>query len=193
MDIILLITGVVLTLSYLIKREKDNDSMCYVRSTTNGKEYRVRKLEDKSHACELLASTHDKLLSICNHLHNKYPKDKRVKKLMRRFPYTSLCESEGSSSQTSYSINKGEKIVLCMRSKNGSNKLVDPNLLLFVALHELAHIMTNSIGHKTEFWDNFKFLLKESQENGYYQCINFSSNPQKYCGISVTSSPMPCS
>ena len=80
-----------------------------------------------------------------------------------------------------------------MRMKDGTNSLVDDNLLLFVALHELSHIMTKSVGHKQEFWDNFKFVLKEAQDNGYYKCIDFSSRPQKYCGIEVTSSPQPCS
>ena len=27
-------------------------------------------------------------------------------------------------------------------------------------LHELGHVMTKSIGHKKEFWENFKFLLE---------------------------------
>ena len=32
----------------------------------------------------------------------------------------------------------------------------------FVALHELSHVMTVSVGHTQEFWENFKFLLKEA-------------------------------
>lgn len=192
MNIVLLITFVVFILSYLIKRDVWNDRMCYVKSNINGKEYRVRKLEDKQEACDLLASTHEKMLNFCKHLYEKYPDDKRVVKVMKRFPNTVLCESDGYGSQTSYSINKGEKIVLCMRMKDGTNSLVDDNLLLFVALHELSHIMTKSVGHKQEFWDNFKFVLKEAQDNGYYKCIDFSSRPQKYCGIEVTSSPQQC-
>ena len=40
--------------------------------------------------------------------------------------------------------------------------MFDENTLTFVALHELSHVMTVSVGHKQEFWDNFKFILKES-------------------------------
>ena len=32
---------------------------------------------------------------------------------------------------------------------------------MFVALHELAHVMSSSIGHTEEFWDNFRYLLKK--------------------------------
>ena len=192
MNTVLLITTIVFVFSYLVKRDVWVDNMCYVKSNINGKDYRVRKLEDKQEACDLLASTHEKMLKFCSHLHQQYPNDKRVIKVMTRFPRTQLCESNGYGKQTSYSINKGEKIVLCMRMKDESNSLVDDNLLLFVALHELSHIMTKSVGHKEEFWDNFKFVLKEAQDNGYYKCINFNSTPQKYCGIEVTSSPYPC-
>ena len=35
---------------------------------------------------------------------------------------------------------------------------------MFVIIHELSHIMSKSIGHNSEFYDNFKFLLKEAVE-----------------------------
>ena len=34
---------------------------------------------------------------------------------------------------------------------------------MFVAIHELAHIMTESVGHEPEFWDNMGFLLEKSK------------------------------
>jgi predicted metal-dependent hydrolase len=166
--------------------------MTYVVSNINRKKYKVRDLIDKEDAANLLAETHEKLHKVCNILKESNPTDERIKVLIEKFPNTTLQESDGKGSQTSYSINKGEKIVLCLRAKDGSNKLVDKNLLLFVALHELSHIMTKSIGHKPDFWENFKFVLKECQKNGIYKCINFSENPQSYCGITVTSSPFPC-
>ena len=56
-------------------------------------------------------------------------------------------------------MNKGEEIILCLRNKNS---LVDINTMMFVVLHEFAHLATESIGHTTEFWDNFKWILEES-------------------------------
>ena len=190
--IVLLITAIIVGFSVLIQAEKAWDNMIYVKSNINGVDYRVRKLEDCQEAADLLAETHMKMKETCRILEKNNPSDKRVLRLKERFPNTSISESDGYGSQTSFSINKGEKIVLCLRSKDGSNKLVDKNLLLFVALHEMSHIMTTSIGHEDEFCNNFKFVLKECQNNGLYKCINFSSNPQSYCGITVTSSPHPC-
>ncbi len=47
----------------------------------------------------------------------------------------------------------------CLRSKDGF-RLVDDNTILFVAIHELGHVMTKEQGHVPPFWDNMKFLLK---------------------------------
>lgn len=191
-DIVLLVTGIILVFVFLIHMEKNFNDMEYVQSNLNGKKYKVRKLEDKEDAANMLAETHEKLLKVCKLLKNNNPGDERVKRLIEKFRDTSIQESDGNSSQTSYSINKGEKIVLCIRAKDGTNKLVDENLLMFVALHEISHIMTKSIGHTEEFWDNFKFVLEECQKSGIYKCIDFTVDPKAYCGITVTSSPLKC-
>ena len=70
-----------------------------------------------------------------------------------------------------------------------SNKLIDINTLTFVALHELSHIMTSSIGHKQEFWSNFKFLLENAKEANIYQPIDYKKNPTNYCGMKITDNP----
>ena len=68
--------------------------------------------------------------------------------------------------------------------------MVDSNTLTFVALHELAHIMTVSIGHTDEFWDNFKYLLEYAIKIKVYQRQNFRQHPVKYCGTKITDSPL---
>jgi hypothetical protein len=191
-NIVLIITAIIVIFILLIKADESFDNMTPVKSSINDTIYRVRKLDDKEQAADMLAETHNILKQVCKILENSNPYDERVKRLIAKFPYTTIQESDGYGSQTSFSINKGEKIVLCLRSKDGTNKFVDKNVLLFVALHEISHIMTVSINHTPEFWDNFKFVLKECQDKGIYKCIDFSSNPQSYCGITVTSSPFPC-
>jgi len=79
---------------------------------------------------------------------------------------------------------------LCLRSRDNFEKLIDINTLMFVSIHELGHIMTLSIGHTKEFWDNFKFLLKNTVIINIYKEINYSKYPKKYCGIEVTDSPL---
>jgi len=78
---------------------------------------------------------------------------------------------------------------LCLRQKNQRKSLHDDNLLMFVIIHELAHIMSKSVGHNAEFYNNFKFLLKESVVMGCYKPVNFEKNPVKYCGMNVTNNP----
>ena len=99
-------------------------------------------------------------------------------------------ETEKGSKYTSYSINKGEKLVFCLRSKDGTDKLTDLNTITFVALHELTHILTKSIGHTPEFWSNFKFILKIAVKLGIYKKVDYSINPKKYCGMTVTDTPL---
>ena len=35
---------------------------------------------------------------------------------------------------------------------------------MYVALHEVSHIATKSIGHNDEFWNNFKFMITEAKK-----------------------------
>jgi predicted metal-dependent hydrolase len=107
-----------------------------------------------------------------------------------KFNPDKISEGSNHSEHTSFSINKGEKIVFCLRSKDDKNKLVDLNTMMFVALHELAHVCTESVGHEPEFWDNFRWLLHEAINIGVYKEQDFKSKPVPYCGINITESPL---
>ena len=112
-----------------------------------------------------------------------------MQRLKSRYNPYKISESPPDSQFTSYSINKGEKIVFCLRSKE-DQRLHDINTMTFVALHELAHLMTNSIGHTAEFWDNFRFILKTAIQKGHYHFQDFKSKPIRYCGTNITDSPL---
>ena len=99
-------------------------------------------------------------------------------------------ESTPDSKYTSYSVNKGEQIVYCLRSRDSEERLVDLNTILFVALHELSHVMTISVGHTPEFWDNFRFLLANAIHWNMYTAVNFRKTPKAYCGTHITDSPL---
>ena len=95
-----------------------------------------------------------------------------------------------TSSYTAYSENKGEKIAFCLNTQKENNEtLIDIDTLSFVAIHELAHVMTLSIGHKQEFWDNFKFLLENAKEAGIHTPRNYKDEPAEYCGMKITDNP----
>jgi hypothetical protein len=40
--------------------------------------------------------------------------------------------------------------------------------LVFVALHELAHVACDEIGHTPRFWDEFRYILDEATRIGAY-------------------------
>ena len=183
------IVVVLLTIIYLYIDAK-NSNLTYVRADLDGNMYLVRNVEDKERAANLLASVRQKLQKLVDYCVKKYPDQENVARLKMKFRPENIEESEAGSSYTSYSVNKGEKIVFCIRSKDKEARLKDENLLMFVAIHELGHIMTKSTGHTDEFWDNFRFLLKEAIKLGIYKRHDFRKNPEKYCGTKITDSPL---
>jgi hypothetical protein len=113
-----------------------------------------------------------------------------VKRLVSGFNPDKVMETLPTSSYTAYSENKGEKVAFCLnQQKNDNNNLIDENTLTFVAIHELSHIMTESIGHKSEFWSNFKFLLDNAKEAGLHEPIDYKKKPQEYCGMKIHDNP----
>jgi len=180
---------VILMYGYSTIEHLTND-LTTIKSNVDGKMYQVRNLPDKQEAADLLAKIRIKLEKLVDAMNKKYPDDSNVNQMVEKFNPNNITESPKSNKYTSYSINKGEKIVFCIRQKNDTEELVDENTVTFVAIHELAHIMTKSVGHTEEFWDNFKRLLKESVKIGIYDRENYTNDPKEYCGIQVTDSPL---
>lgn len=113
-----------------------------------------------------------------------------VDRLINNFNPNAFSETTPDAKYTSYSVNKGEKVVFCLRQKKDGEELVKQNILTFVALHELSHLFTKSIGHEPEFWNNFKLILKIAIDNGLYKDVDFNNTPKEYCGISISDSPL---
>jgi hypothetical protein len=161
-----------------------------VKSTADGNTYIVRNLPDKVAAANLLAHVRKNLM-IVEYMYTKYPDDERVQFMHHNFNADAISESLPYAGYTSYSVNKGEKINFCVRQRDSTNSLVDNNTIMFVALHELAHLMTKSIGHEQEFWDNMEFLLKNIMESNLniINYVPYHKKPQEYCGTSITDTP----
>jgi hypothetical protein len=79
---------------------------------------------------------------------------------------------------------------VCIREKTPPYTFVDENTVMFVLLHEMAHLMTTTIGHTPEFWANFKRILHDAIQAGIYTPINYSKHPVLYCGMTITDSPL---
>jgi len=165
----------------------------YVKSSIDGKEYLVRDLPDKQEAANLLAKVRIKLNNLKIHLESKYPDKPQVKQLIQNFrndPKRFL-ESTPDAEFTSYSVNKGESVHLCLRQREGADEsLVKEEVMVFVAIHEMSHILTESLGHGPDFWNNFAWLLKEAELINIYKHQDFKAHPVKYCGMSITDEPV---
>jgi hypothetical protein len=173
---------------YYIYNYYTNIGLIKVRSKIDEKEYTVQVKEDSLEAANLIAKIREKLVILMEHLEKSFSlNDDRVRLLKKNFRPDRLKEGVDTPGYTSYSINKGEQIVLCLRS---NDKLVDLNTMLFVVLHEFAHLSTESIGHTEEFWDNFKWILEESINIGIYTKQEFKVKNVEYCGMTITSSPL---
>lgn len=162
-------------------------------SPYDGNKYLVRNRPDSDHALRLISTARKQMTQLVTKLEKMYPKDQRIQQLASRFNPDNISETAGNSKYTSYSVNKGEQLVLCLRSKKNPDEFIDENTLLFVALHELSHIMTKKVGHENEdFWTNFRFLLKEAIAMNMYECVNYAVSPVPYCGIEITNNPLKC-
>ena len=164
----------------------------YVKSNIDNKEYLVRDLPDKQQAADLLAKVRIKLNNLKVHLEMKYPDKPQVKQLIKNYrdDPKRFFEATPDAEFTSYSVNKGESIHLCLRQREKNDEsLVNEDVMVFVSIHEMGHILTESLGHGPDFWNNFAWILKEAESIGIYKHQNFKAHPVKYCGMSITDEP----
>lgn len=185
-----IIFGILIVCVYIYLENRDSFDLKCVVSTVNGDKYCVRERENVKAAADLLAKTTDKCKELVDYVYSKYPDKENVQRLHDGFNPKQIMETLPTSEYTAYSENKGEKLAFCLNvEKKDNNHLIDENTLLFVAIHELSHIATKSIGHKSEFWENFKFLLTEAKESNIYQPVDYKKKPQEYCGMKIKDNP----
>ena len=165
------------------------DLKCIV-STVNGNEYCVRERSRIQEAADLLARVTDKCKQLVEYVYEKFPEKANVQRLYSGFNPQTVMETLPTSKFTAYSENKGEKLAFCLnKEKQDNEQLIDESTLSFVAIHELSHVMTKSIGHKSEFWENFKFLLEQAKEAGIHNPVDYKKEPREYCGMKINDNP----
>lgn len=171
---------------------KVGSDLVHVRSNVDGRTYLVRKVHDKQDAADLLARLRARLITLTTQLAKHYPTDKRVKTLVQRFNPNAMSEISvyANPKYTSYSVGKGKEIIFCLRSRDNKQTLISDQTLTFVAIHELAHVMTISVGHTEEFWENMRFILANAIVWKLYHPVNYAEKPEPYCGLQITASPL---
>ena len=180
----------IVAISIYMYWDSDAFQLKCIVSTVDGNKYCVRDRSKLQDAADLLAKITDKSKNLVEYMKEKHPNDDRVQRLAAGFHPQKVMETLPTSEYTAYSENKGEKIAFCLNKKRkGEDQMIDEHTLMFVAIHELSHVCTKSIGHKTEFWDNFKFLLENAKDAGIHDPSDYKEKPTEYCGMKINDNP----
>jgi predicted SprT family Zn-dependent metalloprotease len=155
----------------------------------NNQEHYVVKGPDQMISANLLAEIKTRIQYLIDFCLSDSPTSKNIQLLQKRFNPKNIRETSLTDKGTSYTIDKGKELHLCLRDKQ-TLKHHDINILMFVVIHELAHIMSISYGHNSEFTDNFRYLLKKAIECNVYRDEDYGENPVNFCGITVKNNPL---
>ncbi len=154
-------------------------------SSISGAAYYVKNKPDSQQAADhlaLLDTMVKRLLSMADQ------NDPRIQNIHARWSGT-LSETPDTADNVAYSLGKNS-IFICVREKDG--RLTDINTGMFVLLHELAHVSTDSYGHTKEFWKNMKYLLEVADEFGIYKYVNHDTHAESLCGRALGTNPLTC-
>lgn len=194
----MLIVGAILSIismaifAYLIHKLKKRSAVYKmvekIRSRCDGNLYFINKnFKDYDKALCLLSGVNERVNRLIKHMKANFPADERTKNLISRFNPRAIVEnSEGDD--TSYTINKGEELFLCLRNRD-TGELHDINTLMFVVLHELSHIAETAFGHGPTFWKTFAFMLNIAEKLKVYENVNYRYSPKYYCKLNIDSNP----
>lgn len=174
----------------------------------------VGSYDNAPDAAKLLADTNAKIIDFFRFLRRKYhvdepddqiahegqvhidminnPNRAMIYALLHNYNPDEFYENDPrTSSDTSYTLGKGNYMYVCLRQRGQPEFLEDPNMLLFVMLHESSHIANiKSWGHDNYFWTTFKFILHEAQLAGIYEPRDYNAHPATYCGLHVQYNPL---
>ena len=177
---------------YIIKKNR----LTLVEANNNNK-YMVYNDENKIESANLLATLVDNMYKLRNNLINNKNKEYEEYKEYKEYidlleenfnnERTYIYENIPDSNLTSFTINKGEELGFCLKSKITGN-FHDINLLMYVAIHEMSHVACPEIGHNDLFKKIFMFFTTEAIKMGLYTKIDYQINNVEYCGMILSSS-----
>jgi len=178
--LIFLLVSVTVLLYFLYSKSK-----VYVKSNIDNRYYQVKDNVLKQDSADLLAKVNKNILALIKHIENLDTKPAYFKNL-RKFDPDNIHENV-INFDTTYTLDKGRFIAFCLGPRNSDKlSLYDINTMMYVAIHELGHVVSNSTGHNNEFKRNFSDLLRKAINIGIYQYVDYSISPVDYCGISLT-------
>lgn len=172
------------------KQENFNGDVEKLRSNVDNVQYNIQKgLPDRQEAADRLAAINNTIKKFIRRLKYDYPDNEAVQRLVKRYNPDNIYEGTplNGKNETSFSVDKGKELTICLRDKRNPSEFHDKNLVLYVIVHELAHIASKSYGHNAEFNKNFKWLLKEAIRYKIYKFEDYFIQPRQYCGMTISS------
>jgi len=161
-----------------------------VTAEFDGQIYMVQEHADKMKAVDLLIRLKKDLTIIAQKGLERAKKENNkafteyCTIIVNRLTTVYIREVEKDSPYTSYSVNKGEELVFCLRNKK-TFEFYDYNKILYVAVHEIAHIGCPEVGHTKLFFQLNKYLLETAKNDGMYNFVDYNNVPAEYCGIEI--------
>jgi hypothetical protein len=187
---ITLVLAAAFTYGLILLIQKLPEALEMRRSTVNGKSYGVQEmLPNANLTADRIAKLEQFTTDFMDYLSVRHPNDVRTQRLLDNLTEIKMEESPFEDDTSSYTVNKGELIALCIRNKEDKD-FHDWNTLLFVLIHELGHVASITTGHNEEFLRNFRWLLERANEAGLYTPVDYTKSPITYCGVRVTNNPM---
>jgi hypothetical protein len=187
---------IVIVICFIIRYIFFND-IIRVKSDIDNNIYIIRRGPKSDEFLKASANTlaiiNGRIIDLIKHLDNTLPDAHWVKILKKNYNNSILSEAAIDSRYTTFTINKSD-MHICLRTRDSNDKLYDINLLMYVVLHELAHLCNYTKenepiqGHGKEFKEIFRILVQQAIQSNNYKLINYSSNPQEYCGMRINSS-----
>lgn len=173
----------------ILVMQKNN--IVYIKSDIDGFTYEVQDTEEKDKVATILATLKNNIKIFTDKIYldkEKYPEYKTyIEDMYKRIQNVKISETPINSSYTSYTIDKGEEISFCVRSKK-TGKLHDINLMMYVTLHELGHVACPEKDHTELFWKIFGFFATRAIEMGLYKKTDFNISSVEYCGLEISDS-----
>jgi len=188
-SIIFLVIALLGYIMYAIRKSK----LTVVEQEDTGMKLMVYNDKNKKNSAGLLSEIIIRMFKLRNNLikdKEKHPDFKKYIELLEENfneSRTQIYENDPSSELTSFSVNKGEEVAFCLKSKKDGH-LHEINLMMYVAIHEMAHMGCPEIGHGELFKKIFRFLTLQAIEMNLYSKEDYNQNPVEYCGMILSSS-----
>ena len=187
---LIIVVLIIIILYFIISKIVFYNKSEYLKSNTNDKYYLVKDTKNKYNKVDLIDKLFNSLNVLLEELKNSnYDfKDINIEEIQEKIKNSEILENI-TDSDTSYTVNKGEKIILCLANRENDN-LYSYNLLMYVLIHELAHILNTTYGHDDNFKKTFRFILEKAIELNLYTYEDYKNNPVNYCGLILNTNIM---